>query len=1031
MSGDSDEYDPSANTYNYHAAAEDDDDDEDYDPSTLITDLPYTAPSPVLPAPIAVQADAQPDTASINESAPASISSSATSQAPSRVASRMSGANAITTQPRTLGGFIVDDDDDEDEAHNNTTSQAADANGLLAVAETKSSSRAQTPMRAVSQTPAMADVTVHRPSQEQASAASSVDPSAAPVSASPSAPVSSSISISNNTTTAPSGEGKAAEASEKVPAPFQSNAPASISLPAPSPTSAPKARLPHDKVGQLEDRIAEDPKGDVDAWLSLINLHRSRNKLDDARSVYDRFFKILPTAADQWVSYANMELEAEDLFRLEQIFNRSLLQIPNVQLWTIYLDHVRRRNNLLTDVTGDARKIVQQSYDFVLQSVGNDKEAGPIWQDYLQFLKSGPGVVGGSNWQDSQKMDLLRKTYQRAICVPTEKLTGIWKEYEQFEMGLNKVTGRKYVQEKSPHYITARTTYTRLQTITKHLKRYVVPILPPVPGCEGDDEYAAQVKTWKDWIAYEKEDPLVLKDEDKTAYLNRVHYTYRQAVMTLRFWPEVWFDAAEFCFQNDMVTEGNEFLTQGTAANPESCLLAFKQADRIELTTTSEEGDDSLKRRGEQVREPYEKLLDALYALIAKVKERETKTIAFITESMTNAPTPPRASSEQMRDISDDEDDAGESTAPTTRELVLKSRVEAVQKVHANELKALTRAISFAWIALMRAMRRIQGKGRPGDSIGGSRQIFTDARKRGRLTSEVYVASALIEYHCYKDPAATKIFERGMKLFPEDEIFALEYLRHLISTNDITNARAVFETTVSRLTSKPTTIHLAKPIFSYFYEYESHYGELSQITKLETRMATLFSSDPSLSRFAQRYRTETFDPTTFRPVISAAAQAKPKAMPSIEVPKPVEGVYSPRPATAPGPSQPAHQQNTNAYVPSPKRPLHIPEDSDSEQPRKFARGESPLKGAAGRRTLAAAKRNQHQAQDSMTAMPALPRDVMILLSLIPGAASWNATRFSPEGMVGLLRDIDLGRVRLEGQGGVQTGGAYGGYSYGR
>jgi hypothetical protein len=44
-----------------------------------------------------------------------------------------------------------------------------------------------------------------------------------------------------------------------------------------------------------------------------------------------------------------------------------------------------------------------------------------------------------------------------------------------------------------------------------------------------------------------------------------------------------------------------------------------------------------------------------------------------------------------------------------------------------------------------------------------------------------------MEYHCYKDPAATKIFERGAKLFPEDENFALEYLKHLLDINDVTS----------------------------------------------------------------------------------------------------------------------------------------------------------------------------------------------------------------------------------------------------
>lgn len=68
-------------------------------------------------------------------------------------------------------------------------------------------------------------------------------------------------------------------------------------------TNQPKARLPHDRVGILEDRIAKDPRGDIDAWLSLISEHQKRSKLDDARNVFDRFFKVFPMA----VSLANPE----------------------------------------------------------------------------------------------------------------------------------------------------------------------------------------------------------------------------------------------------------------------------------------------------------------------------------------------------------------------------------------------------------------------------------------------------------------------------------------------------------------------------------------------------------------------------------------------------------------------------------------------------------------------------------------------------------------------------------------------------
>ena len=68
------------------------------------------------------------------------------------------------------------------------------------------------------------------------------------------------------------------------------------------PAAIAKARLPNDRVGMLEDRIKDDPKGDVDAWLSLIAEHRKRNKLADARTTYDRFFRVFPSAVSFIIS---------------------------------------------------------------------------------------------------------------------------------------------------------------------------------------------------------------------------------------------------------------------------------------------------------------------------------------------------------------------------------------------------------------------------------------------------------------------------------------------------------------------------------------------------------------------------------------------------------------------------------------------------------------------------------------------------------------------------------------------------------
>lgn len=151
-------------------------------------------------------------------------------------------------------------------------------------------------------------------------------------------------------------------------------------------------------------------------------------------------FANLISKAEQWVAYAQMENDAQNKNAVETIFSKTLMQIPNIQLWSMYLDHIRRHNNTTTDPSGAARQIIHQAYDLALQHVGIDKDSGKLWQDYVQFIKSGQGIIGGSNWQDQQKMDLLRKTYQRAICVPTQSTNVLWKEYDGFEMGLNKIT---------------------------------------------------------------------------------------------------------------------------------------------------------------------------------------------------------------------------------------------------------------------------------------------------------------------------------------------------------------------------------------------------------------------------------------------------------------------------------------------------------------------------------------------------------------------------------------------------------------
>jgi cleavage stimulation factor subunit 3 len=232
-----------------------------------------------------------------------------------------------------------------------------------------------------------------------------------------------------------------------------------------------------------------------------------------------------------------------------------------------------------------------------------------------------------------------------------------------------------------------------------------------------------------------------------------------------------------------------------------------------------------------------------------------------------------------------------------------------------------------------------------------------------------------------------------LRVSPTD-LCALQY------ANRVSDARAVFETTVGRLTANPTTISKARPIFSYLHEYESHFGELSQVARLEQRMRDLYPEDHGLKQFSQRFVSSNFDPTSIRPIVSPQ-QIRPKGyiQPSIEAPEP-------------HPNSPPSKLLDAAISNSPKRPFPG-DDFEDQSPRKLARGESPLKGAAGRRMDQQKRQNVNGyppsslSQAHVPPPSPLPGQINFLLSIIPKASTYVDARFDPVKMVELMRDVRL------------------------
>lgn len=231
----------------------------------------------------------------------------------------------------------------------------------------------------------------------------------------------------------------------------------------------------------------------------------------------------------------------------------------------------------------------------------------------------------------------------------------------------------------------------------------------------------------------------------------------------------------------------------------------------------------------------------------------------------------------------------------------------------------------------------------------------------------------------------------------------------------------------------------AQRIYAFFHGYESNYGDLSQIQKLEAKMTELYSkptdattSSPGLELFTTRHSHHSTDPCSYLPIISRT-QTRPK-----EFFKPIHPVEEPPRTYSPPPMQVTTTMRhasppPAARISSPKRAAPDTDEERSERVRKIARGDSPiLKGAAGRRLNqlkqkaaknAASSDNQRPGSSRdrdrdmdmqslpppplQPPQPQLPDAIINLLSILPPADAYHAVRFRPEAMVSLLQNLNI------------------------
>ncbi|KAI0070995.1 Suf-domain-containing protein [Panus rudis PR-1116 ss-1] len=594
---------------------------------------------------------------------------------------------------------------------------------------------------------------------------------------------------------------------------------------------------PPSEWDQLRDHLRKEPQ-DSEAWLNLVGLAESSGDFERIKEAYEALLDAYPNTSSAQIAYITHVLESSHPNKFQHavtLFNKYLKSSPFVELWKFYLSYVRRMNQ-----GQNTRDTVRKAYEYALNHIGHDKESTEIWTDYIQFLKAGETAT---TWDESQKMDAIRKAYQRAVQTPMDGVKRLWEEYQEFENGLNKITAKKFLTDLQASHMQAR-------TVLNQLHEHVNILFPPPPSSksgrpaiwlprpptfsEAEKELVAR---WRKYIKFEENNPLEIEDKDKSTLHARIQSVYRKALVRMRFYPEFWYSAYGWTLglSNDQSLPENKrkekrdealnILRAGLEANPASFVLNFAYAEALEEAKQYTEVHEAFKKFLDLLREGLE-AMEAQQQAEANVNANasfdSTNGVQDVNGGAPGLPTT-QSSSQQSQNSS-----FSSTTSDTTPS----------KKLHDRKTE-----YGIAYIVYMRFARRAEG-------LQSARTVFSKARRDKWTPWEVYEAAALMEYHCFKETdIAKRIFEKGLEYFNDDAEFALRYLGFLISINDDANARALFERVVNMFPPER-----ARPIWDRWARYEYQFGTFQAAQNLEKRLIETFPNDSPIKRFAERHR---------------------------------------------------------------------------------------------------------------------------------------------------------------------------------
>eukprot|EP01083_Nonionella_stella_P074850 203146_1 len=271
--------------------------------------------------------------------------------------------------------------------------------------------------------------------------------------------------------------------------------------------------------------VRKDPHN-TEAWTALLTLAQ-RQPISECRSLLESFLKTFPTAARFWKMLIEKEIEAKNFDGVEVLFQRCLFPCLDVELWKTYIEYIK----IVKKGASDELQALNTAYEFVLKHVGQDLDSSPIWQEHCAFLKEKL-----ENVQSAEKLTAIRTVYHHAIVTPMGGVEDMWREYDAWEhindanLAKGMLSAFTQKHQNARHCMRQRKRHKR----SIHLSMLARPSRGTSQNRERDYQ---QLVHWCKLIDYEKTNPQRLQ----TMQLEeRVVFTYKQALMYLRHYAEIW-----------------------------------------------------------------------------------------------------------------------------------------------------------------------------------------------------------------------------------------------------------------------------------------------------------------------------------------------------------------------------------------------------------------------------------------------------------------------------------------------------------